>query len=378
MENNTIYNNDDYGIQLSSSSGNNRIINNTVTNIGTSYQDYGIYLHTSHNNTITENTANNNNENGIYLEKSNNNTIVNNIDSFNGNLLCGIFLNNSHGNNISWNIAKFNYYGICLNHSNWNYVLNNTFTDNNIDIYNSSDCRGNIFEAGGNGGNGGNGGLDDDDDTVPPDTSDILMIVILVAVGGAIGAIGIIYFMKRSHVEEERSAAITPQEPDKLDIKPKKAVKPKKKPTAVVLPPAELSKEEKKDLEKTEAEMGIEKQKFVCIVHKGHIEGDNYLCPNCQTFYCVKCAKALRDKGEQCWSCGSKIIVAETKTEIQGRIRELESRMDSLKTTVKNLDENFYAGDIDKEEYSKMKDSLTEKISNLVAEIKRLKEESFK
>ena len=38
-------------------------------------------------------------------------------------------------------------------------------------------------------------------------------------------------------------------------------------------------------------------QEFFCIVHRGPIEGDNYLCPHCKTFYCVKCATALKEKG---------------------------------------------------------------------------------
>ena len=65
-----------------------------------------------------------------------------------------------------------------------------------------------------------------------------------------------------------------------------------------------LTEEEKRELERTEAEMGIEKDKFVSVVHKGPIKGDNiYLCPTCETFYCRNCAKVLKDKGESCWTC---------------------------------------------------------------------------
>ena len=69
----------------------------------------------------------------------------------------------------------------------------------------------------------------------------------------------------------------------------------------------DLTEEEKLELEKVESEVGIEKRKFICVVHKGPIIGANYLCPNCHTFYCVKCARALKDNGEHCWSCDNEI-----------------------------------------------------------------------
>jgi len=180
-----------------------------------------------------------------------------------------------------------------------------------------------------------------------------------------------------SHISElkKRKAVKVPPAAVKPK-KPKKAVKGKApikfdmaEPAAAALTAAEIA-----EVRKTEKEVDVEKQKFICVVHKGPIEGDNYLCPNCQTFYCVKCAKALKEKGEKCWSCAGEIKVAESKAEIQERVQELKTKLDSLKNTVKNIDDNFFAGAIDKEEYSKMKDSLTGKIGNLLAEIKRLKE----
>jgi len=66
----------------------------------------------------------------------------------------------------------------------------------------------------------------------------------------------------------------------------------------------DITEVERKDLEQTESELGIEKQKFICIVHKGAVKGANiYLCPNCETIYCAKCVKALKNKGETCWVC---------------------------------------------------------------------------
>ncbi|MBN1802231.1 MAG: right-handed parallel beta-helix repeat-containing protein [Candidatus Lokiarchaeota archaeon] len=53
-----------------------------------------------------------------------------------------------------------------------------------------------------------------------------------------------------------------------------------------------------------ESGMDVEKQKYICIVHKGPVKGENvYICPHCQAFYCKDCVNALREQGEKCWSC---------------------------------------------------------------------------
>lgn len=71
-----------------------------------------------------------------------------------------------------------------------------------------------------------------------------------------------------------------------------------------------LSVEEMKELQQTEAEIGIEEIKINCIVHKGPVEGTNvYICPKCKTFYCVRCAKAVKKSGENCWTCKSKLTL---------------------------------------------------------------------
>jgi len=161
----------------------------------------------------------------------------------------------------------------------------------------------------------------------------------------------------------------------KKDLKPKKVVAPKKEKAGAIAAAdtAGLSEAEKMELEKTESEMDIKKKKVECIVHRGPIVGSIYLCPNCMTYYCIKCAKALKEKDEACWSCGEKIEIAVSESEIKQRIKDYETRLDSLKITVKNLDESFFTGAIGKEEYIKMKDSLTEKIGVLLREIKNYK-----
>lgn len=69
----------------------------------------------------------------------------------------------------------------------------------------------------------------------------------------------------------------------------------------------DLSEEEKKELEKTESEVGVEKKEILCIVHKGPIDGTVYICPGCKSYYCYKCANALKEKGEKCWSCDAEL-----------------------------------------------------------------------
>jgi len=70
-----------------------------------------------------------------------------------------------------------------------------------------------------------------------------------------------------------------------------------------------LTIEDQKELERTESEVNIEKRAFICVVHKGEIVGTVYICPKCRTFYCGKCAKALKKKGDKCWSCETKIVL---------------------------------------------------------------------
>ena len=67
--------------------------------------------------------------------------------------------------------------------------------------------------------------------------------------------------------------------------------------------PAKIPK--KKEDEKIKSEVEITTKDVMCIVHKGLIEGPIYLCPNCQTFYCLTCAYSLKAKGEKCWVCES-------------------------------------------------------------------------
>ena len=111
-----------YGIYLSSSS------NNTITGNNCNNNNYGIYLSSSSNNTITGNNCNNNNY-GIYLDYLNNdNTVTGNTCN---NNKYGISLYNSSNNTITGNTCNYNDYGIYFDASRNNTVTGNTCYNNN-------------------------------------------------------------------------------------------------------------------------------------------------------------------------------------------------------------------------------------------------------
>ena len=95
----------------------------------------------------------------------------------------------------------------------------------------------------------------------------------------------------------------------KTKVKPKEEIKKK------VIKEGEMPMDAnaKRELEETEREVEIEKKQVMCIVHRGIIHGNIYLCQKCQTFYCDKCAKVLKLKDELCWTCGSDITIAVTE-----------------------------------------------------------------
>ena len=61
--------------------------------------------------------------------------------------------------------------------------------------------------------------------------------------------------------------------------------------------------DELKEEEITEEGLKIFKEKKICLVHKGPIEGYNFMCPDCGALYCVKCVEALIEIENFCWSC---------------------------------------------------------------------------
>ena len=123
-------NNNNNGICLSSSSNNNTVASNTCNN-----NNYGICLLGSSDNTVASNTCNNNNNSGIYLlSSSSNNTVTGNTCNNNNNN--GIYLYSSSNNNtVASNTCNNNSSGIYLSNSSNNTVTGNTCNNNNNGIY---------------------------------------------------------------------------------------------------------------------------------------------------------------------------------------------------------------------------------------------------
>ena len=124
---NTANKNNQYGINLEQSSNNNLTGNTAEDN---NYS--GIHFSNSSNNTLSSNTANDNNYDGIALSaSSNNNTLSSNTANNNG--WSGIHLSNSSNNTINSNTANDNQgnAGIYLQWANYNILTSNTANNNN-------------------------------------------------------------------------------------------------------------------------------------------------------------------------------------------------------------------------------------------------------
>lgn len=137
MDNNTANWNSRHGIYLRNSKYNS-FTHNTVN----SNTNHGIYLYlSSDNNIITNNTANSNSGSGINLYSSRYNNLINNTANNNNE---GIYLYNYNNryNNIINNKALFNKYGIYLGYdSRYSTVTGNTANNNTqmgIYLYNAA------------------------------------------------------------------------------------------------------------------------------------------------------------------------------------------------------------------------------------------------
>jgi parallel beta-helix repeat protein len=138
--------NNDYGIDLDSSSGNDISADNVTSNIGCGIGLYsssdnslfdnnvtnngdGIEFSSSaDNNTLSGNNVNANSMNGIYLASSSNNAFFgNNVTT---NTMWGVYLSYSSSNTLSSNNVAHNYYGIVLGYSNRNVFYGNNLTAN--------------------------------------------------------------------------------------------------------------------------------------------------------------------------------------------------------------------------------------------------------
>ena len=76
-----------------------------------------------------------------------------------------------------------------------------------------------------------------------------------------------------------------------------------------IVEPVQYTLHEDEEISQTESEMDIEEDEYICVVHKGIIDGAVYICPKCKTFYCTKCVEALKENHEKCWTCDSEFII---------------------------------------------------------------------
>ncbi len=280
---NRIYNNSDSGINIYSGE-NSRIIGNLIDY----NNEVGISIVDSPDCTVSRNNLTKNNY-GVYLKGSHIKEISNNNLSYNN---YGIYSLNCYRNSISSNIVDNNEIGIYLENSNntdirGNYIINNTdigihlvrSNDNNIfdnDVCSNAnnnykskfevDCEGNIFKN--------NNCIDD---TIPPGPPPEIVIIIVISIIILMIIVGMTIFKR---------------------ISIRKVINSKNLLSSHKL---------KKEIRKTEAEVSVEKESHVCLVHRGKITGAVYICPECETYYCMKCATALKKKGETCWVCDTQI-----------------------------------------------------------------------
>jgi hypothetical protein len=85
----------------------------------------------------------------------------------------------------------------------------------------------------------------------------------------------------------------------------------------------------------TEEEVSISKEKKICLVCKGKVLKFNFICPECETFYCNNCVNALMGMENACWVCDN--ALDDTKP-IKPYKKEDEISIDNFKQNSKFTD----------------------------------------
>ncbi len=82
----------------------------------------------------------------------------------------------------------------------------------------------------------------------------------------------------------------------------------------------------------TEEEVTYYKEKKICLVCKGNIEGfNNYICPKCEVLYCENCARTLIDLENTCWACESPLDKSKPSKPFKRKEDEIPIKKDSKK-----------------------------------------------
>ena len=80
----------------------------------------------------------------------------------------------------------------------------------------------------------------------------------------------------------------------------------------------------------TEEEITHYKEKKICLVCKGNIEGfNNYICPKCEVLYCEHCARTLIDLENLCWVCNTPMDESKPSKPFKRKEDEIPIKKDS-------------------------------------------------
>jgi len=89
-----------------------------------------------------------------------------------------------------------------------------------------------------------------------------------------------------------------------LGLKEESAV-PKEKPKKEIKIEGGLFRITKRPSKITEEEVTFHKEKKICLVCKSKVARVNYICPECDALYCIKCSEALSNTENACWVCNT-------------------------------------------------------------------------
>ncbi len=164
------------------------VSNATLINIDCSNnKGYGVYLYNCKNITILESDMSHNKLGGIFLNSSSFNLITNNTDTINYNYW-GIYLLSSHNNTISGNFIGYNQVGLLLKQSNNNSIIENIFMENDEAYILEEDSSGNKFRR----------------NTITLKPNLLFVIIIIIVIIAGISAASILTIWKRVIIPKKR------------------------------------------------------------------------------------------------------------------------------------------------------------------------------